>query len=169
MRLNNIVDQLTTVTTKLRLVSHSSLKNGPRSLNDCLPKGPNSLNSMFAVMIRFRCYQSGLVFDLTKAYNSMITGLVEKHVRRLVWRFSPEDSWQDFGFDTVAFGDRPAATLLELCKDITVEAGKDIDPDAAKKLKEDSYVDDFVTGCSPAEVVRMMGQRLGEGVYSGTI
>ena len=78
------VEQPGSVTTKLRLMSHSSLKNGPRSLNECLPKGPNSLNSMFEVMIRFRCYKAGLVFDLTKAYNSIHTGEVEKHVRRLV-------------------------------------------------------------------------------------
>ena len=63
-----------------------------------------------------------------------------------MWRFSPQDPWQDYGFATVTFGDRPAATLLELGKDITVEAGHDIDPVAAKKLKQDSYVDDFCTG-----------------------
>ena len=163
------VEQPGSVTTKFRLVSHSSLKNGARSLNDCMPKGPNSLNSMFAVTIRFRCYEAGLVFDLTKAYNSMHTGIVEKHLRRLVWRFSPQEPWQDYGFATVAFGDRPAATLLELCKDITVDAGHDIDPVAAKKLKQDSYVDDFCTGGSKAEVARMMGQRLCDGSYSGTV
>ena len=63
---------------KLRLVYHSSLKNGSWSLNECLPKGPNSLNSMFDVSVRFRCYEAGLVFDLYKAYHSMHTGLVEK-------------------------------------------------------------------------------------------
>ena len=124
---------------------------------------------MFAVTIRFRCYESGLVFDLSKAYHSMLTGLVEKHVRRLVWHFSPDDPWQEFGFDTVAFGDKPAATLLEICKDVTVDAGENIDLVAAKKLKEDSYVDDFVTGGSKSEVVKMMGERLGKGVYSGTV
>ena len=104
------------VTTPLRIVTNSSLKNGIRSLNDCIPKGPNSLNSMVDITVRFRGYEVGLVFDLTKAYNSMLTGIVEKHLRRLVWRFSPDEPWQDFGFVTVAFGDRPAATFLELAK-----------------------------------------------------
>ena len=35
------------VTTPLRIVTNSSLKNGGRSLNDCLISGPNSINSMF--------------------------------------------------------------------------------------------------------------------------
>ena len=52
---------------------------------------------------------------------------------------------------------------------MTVEAGHNIDPIAAKKLKEDSYVDDFCTGGSKAEVARMMGQRLSDGSYTGTV
>ena len=99
-------------TTPFRIVTNSSLKNGVRSLNDCLPKGPNSLNSMFDIMVRFRCYECGLVFDLTKAYNSLLTGIVEKHLRRLIWRFSSDQDWQDFGFVVVAFGDKPAGEFF---------------------------------------------------------
>ena len=55
-----------------------------------------------------------MVYDLTKAYNSLKTGLVEKHLRRFMWRFSPDEEWQDFAFDTVAFGDLPEANFLEI-------------------------------------------------------
>ena len=156
-------------TTPFRIVTNSSLRNGIRSLNDCLPKGPNGLNSMFDVMIRFRCYEIGLVFDLTKAYNSLKTGLVEKHLRRLIWRFCKEDDWQDFGFVVVAFGDRPAANFLELGKALAADAGGHIDPSAAKKIKMDSYVDDHVTGGSFADVQRMVGERMDDGSYTGTV
>ena len=156
-------------TTPFRIVTNSSLKNGVRSLNDCLPKGPNSLNSMFDIMIRFRCHQVGLVFDLTKAYNSLFTGMVEKHLRRLIWRFSKDEPWQDFGFVVVAFGDKPAGEFLELGKALTADAGHAIDPIAAERIKKDSYVDDHITGGSPSEVKRMMGNRLGDGSYDGTV
>ena len=153
-------------TTPFRIVTNSSLKNGVRSLNDCLPKGPNSLNSMHDITVRFRCYVTGLVFDLTKAYNSLRTGLKEKHLRRLIWRFSADEPWQDFGFVVVAFGDRPAGEFLELGKGLTADAGQEIDPVAARKLKKDSYVDDHVTGGTRAEVERMMGTRLEDGSYT---
>ena len=52
------------VSTPIRIVTNSSLKNGVRSLNDCIPKGPNSLNCLVDVMVRFRSYEVGLVFDL---------------------------------------------------------------------------------------------------------
>ena len=93
------------LSTPLRIVTNSSLKNGGKSLNDCLITGPKSLNSMFDIMLRFRCHESGLVFDLSKAYNCLKTGSVERHVRRFIWRFDQSEPWQDFAFDCVAFGD----------------------------------------------------------------
>ena len=157
------------VTTPLRIVTNSSLNNGGKSLNDCLISGPNSLNSMFDIMLRFRCHESGLVFDLTKAYNSLKTGQVERHVRRFIWRFNSSDPWQDFAFDCVAFGDCPAANFLEIGRDMTAEAGKDIDEVAAQKIINDSYVDDGVTGGSHTEVEKMKGARLADGSFTGTL
>ena len=83
------------VSTPLRLVTNSSLKNGTYSLNECLAKGPNSLNSMLDISLRFRCHKQALVSDLTKAYNALKTGLEEKHLRRIVWRFDPNEDWSD--------------------------------------------------------------------------
>ena len=51
-------------TTPLRIVNNTSLKNGSLSLNDCLPKGPNSLNSIFDIGVRFLSFEKGVVFDL---------------------------------------------------------------------------------------------------------
>ena len=99
-------------TTPFRIVTNSILKNGGKYLNVCLPKGFKSLNSMWDVMVRFKCHEVGLVFNLTKAYNSLHTGIVEKHLRRLIWRFNPEDDWMDYSFVVVTFGDKPAGEFL---------------------------------------------------------
>ena len=156
-------------TTPLRIVTNSSLNNGGNSLNGCLIKGPNSLNPMLDIALRFRCHECGLVFDLSKAYNSLKTGSVEKHLRRLVWRFSPEEEWQDFAFDCVHFGDLPASNFLEIGRDLVAEKGKVIDLEAALKIIRDSYVDDEVTGGTKEAVDRMKGEKLEDGTYSGTM
>ena len=130
----------------------SSLKNGTYSLNECLARGPNSLNSMLDISLRFRCHEEGMVFDLTKAYNALQTDLVSKHLRRLVWRFNPDEEWTDYAFDCVAFGDVPAANCLEIGRNLTADEGFDIDPVAAMKIKNDSYVDDNVSGGTRAEL-----------------
>ena len=88
---HHMVEKPDSVTTPFRIVTNSSLRNGSTSLNGCLITGPNSLNSMFDIGIRFRCHEVGLTFDLSKAYNSLITGPVENNLRRLIWRFSPDE------------------------------------------------------------------------------
>ena len=77
--------------TPCRVVTNSSFNNCGHSLNSCLPKGPNSLNDMFAITLRFRCQVCAFMFDLAKAYNTMRTGMVEKHLRRFVWRTSEDE------------------------------------------------------------------------------
>jgi hypothetical protein len=156
-------------TTPLRIVTNSSLNNGGNSLNGCLIGGPNSLNPMLDIALRFRCHECGMVFDLTKAYNSLHTGPVERHLRRFIWRFSPDEVWQDFAFDSVAFGDLPAANFLEIGRDMTADAGCDIDKEASVKIKRDSYVDDNISGGSFEAVKRMKGRKLGDGTFSGNI
>ena len=68
-------------TTPVRLVSDSSFKNGDTSLNDILIKGPNTLADIYNNLVKFRSYQ--VRYDLTKVYNSLLTGMIERHTRSL--------------------------------------------------------------------------------------
>ena len=157
------------VTTPLRVVTNSSFDNGGNSLNSCLPKGPNSLNDMNQIMLRFRCYPVAVLFDLSKAYNTMVTGVVEKHLRRFVWKFKEDEEWQDYGINRVHFGDTPAACLLEVSKQKVARLGMEIDSEAAEKIIHDMYVDDGATGGSEEAVRRMVGTVDSKGNYNGTI
>ena len=92
--------------TPVRMVTNSSF--GSPSLNSILMKGPNALNSMLDIMIRWRSWDVVIQYDLSKAYNTMHTGLTERHLRRFLWRFDPGGPWLEFSFDRVHFGDVPA-------------------------------------------------------------
>ena len=155
------------VTTPLRVVTNSSFNNQGNSLNSCLPKGPNSLNDMMGITLRFRCHEQAFMYDLSKAYNTMRTGVVERHLRRFIWRFSEDEEWQDFAIDRVHFGDVSAACQLEVSKAKTADLGRDIDPQAVQKIIEDTYVDDGVTGGNPEDVRRMVGIRGSDGKHHG--
>ena len=52
---------------------------------------------------------------------------------------------------------------------MTADDGEHIDPEAARKIKDDSYVDDNVSGGTAEEVSRMMGKKLPDGTFSGTM
>ena len=99
----------------------------------------------------------------------MRTGVVEKHLRRFVWKFEEGQDWIDYGIDRVHFGDRPAATQLEVSKNMIADIGHDIDEEACKKIKEDMYVDDGVSGGSEEEVKRMVGDKDEHGNFDGTL
>merc|ERR1712121_477475 len=114
------------VTTPVRLVSNSSFPNGSTALNELLLKGPNTLNCLFSNLVRFRSYQVALVGDISKAYNSIKTGIVERHVRRYWFRFSPNDSWKVYGANCVMFGDRPAAGLMSIAVERAHESYKEV-------------------------------------------
>ena len=158
-----------TGSTRLRIVSNSSLPNSGSSLNDCLPKGPNNINDAFKVLVNFRSYTAVLVLDISKAYQQMHTSSRDTFVRLMVWKLDPGGSWKTYGFITVTFGDRPAAILLELAIHLCAEEGKSICSEDAEKLKTDRYVDDVVTGGEEEDVDRMMGKQGQDGTYDGTL
>ena len=51
------------LTTALRSVSNSSVKNNGTSLNEILPKGPNSLRPLLHTMTKFRMYKETIIWD----------------------------------------------------------------------------------------------------------
>ena len=109
--------------TPLRVVTNSPKKNGKYNLNDLMPKGPNSLNDMLAVLLRFRVYDKVFAFDLSKAYNTMRTSVQERHLRRFVWRWTEDCPWIDLGIDRVHFGDIGAASELQVSKGFVADLG----------------------------------------------
>ena len=138
-------------TTPFRIVTNSSLsdKRG-MSLNSILMKGHDSLSDQWNVIMKWRSYEMALCTDVTKAYYSMRTGEVEKYVRMVVWRDGDQSQpWRTFGFLTVSFGDRPAASFLEIAIRRTAEMNQAIDPVASARIRDDRYVDDISTVGTP--------------------
>ena len=162
-------------TSAVRIVSNPSLKNNGISLNECLAKGPDNLNEMHGNLCKFRSYEKGLAFDITKAYNALKTTIVERNLRRILWRPNDQEEFAEYGFDRVQFGDRGAACIMQLGIEEAAEIAVTDNPEAdeikedAAKLKEDIYVDDGTTGGTEAEVARMKGLKLEDGTFSGTI
>ena len=148
-------------TTSLRIVTNSSLKTpgNPYSLNSILAKGPNMLADPYKVFIRFRHYLRGLNSDVSKAYYQMTTGLLEKNVRRVVWRYGQRNSkWRIFGYMCCSFGDTPSAALLEICLRRTIQMFREVDLVAARRLLNDMFVDDVTSGGTEVEVIRFKGE-----------
>ena len=134
-----------------------------------MEEGPNALSSLLEVLIGFRMCEVGLVYDMTKAYQSIQTGEIEKHVRRLVWRWGDvNSSWDILAYNVVTFGDQIAGLILELVKRLAAELGMSIDAEACHQIREKTYVDDGAGGGSRAQVERFRGKCV-DCAYDGTI
>ena len=94
-------------TTAFRVVCNSSLDNNNHgvSFNDLLPKGPNTLVPLLQALVTWRTYKEVVIWDYSKAYNTVQTYPEEMHMRRLVWRFDPAGPWTTYGVDRMHFGD----------------------------------------------------------------
>merc|ERR1711867_341577 len=92
----------------------------------------------------------------------------------MVWRNGKnEEKWQSYSWKVVAFGDCPSSCVLEISKDLTAHAGKNIDEVVATAISEDTYVDDGATGGDKEIARRLIGDVLtnedGSLSYSRTL
>ena len=157
--------------TPLRIVVDSKCINKRSGLafNDLIAPVPNALNDILDVILRWRQFPSTLLYDLSKAYHTLRTGVRELHLRRFLYRFDVTQDWKSYGYVVVAFGDKPAALALELAKELTASISNKLDPMAARQLTLNSLVDDVGGGGTVQDVERMRGVRNDDGSYSGTV
>ena len=165
------VINLDSKSTKVRVVSNSAMPNANtrRSFNDTTEPVPNALSDLWDILVQWRGHEVAIMYDLAKAYQSVKTGDLELHLRRVLWRPSKELPFKTYGFTCASFGDDPAAAALELAKRRAALDAMEVDELAARQLVASTFVDDAGAGGSMEEAVRMRGEKTPDGSYSGTI
>ena len=108
-------------------------------------KGPDLLNNLFGVILRFREKECALIGDLSKMYHRvLIPEIPDQHVHRYLWRDMETNRPPDVYVKTVlTFGDKPAPAMAQIALRKTAEESEESYPEAAKVLKEDVYMDDI--------------------------
>ena len=76
----------TSSSTPLRIVFNSSASFMGHALNDYWAKGPDVINNLFGILLRFRQQKVGLVGDISKMFNSIQLAEMDQHVHRFLWR-----------------------------------------------------------------------------------
>lgn len=133
------------VSTPLRIVFDSSAKYMGQSLNSFWAKGPNILNSMIGILLRFREKNVGFTGDISKMYNCIKLPELEQHVHRFVWRNLQTHRKPDhYVLTHMGFGDKPSGIIAMLALKCTAELSENKFPDAANVIKTNSYVDDII-------------------------
>ena len=131
--------------TPIRIVFNAAASYQGFSLNNMLAKGPDVINNLVGILLRFREEEVGMVGDIRKMYNTVKLSEEDMHTHRFLWRdFKVDKEPTHYKLKTVTFGDKPSGSIAMLALRKTAELNDDF-PLASKIIAEDSYVDDIIS------------------------
>ena len=141
--------------TPIRIVFNSSANFQGHCLHDYWMKGPDLLNSLFRVILRFRENAVAISGDISKMYHRILIPERDQHVHCFLWRNMETNRDLDVYVKTVlTFGDKPAPAMAQIALRKTAEQEIYVHPEAAETLKKNTYMDDIcdsVTSLEKAE------------------
>ncbi|UYV68131.1 hypothetical protein LAZ67_5003135 [Cordylochernes scorpioides] len=144
-------------TTKIRPVLDASCKDkGNLSLNDCLASGPNVIEQIPAILLKFREKAIGVIADIRKAFLQIEVKEEDRDYLRFLW-WKNNHQIQVFRHKRVVFGVTCSpyllgAVILHHLKGVSSEFGA-----LPQKLMECLYIDNCVTSVdTEAELVDLV-------------
>ena len=154
--------------TPLRIVYNSSSSYQGHHLNDYWLKGPDLLNNLFGVILRFRENPVAIHGDISKMYHRVLIPEVDQHVHRYVWRDMEVDRDPDTYVKTVlTFGDKPAPAMAQTALKKTADENRDSYPEAASSLKKNSYMDDICDSVKTVDKAKKLTNDLNQVLETG--
>ncbi|CAG7730811.1 unnamed protein product, partial [Allacma fusca] len=134
-------------TTKIRPVFDASAheKNSP-SLNDCLEKGPNLIETIPTVLLRFREKRIGVVSDIAKAFLQLSLASNERDFLRFLWWEEPNmEHVVELRHCRVVFGVSSSPFLLSAVIEYHLDHSPEKFRPVAELLRKAFYVDNVAT------------------------
>jgi len=135
------------VTTPIRPVFDASCKVGRNpSINHCLEKGPNLLELIPAVLLRFREKQIGSVSDIRKAFQMISVDEDDRKFQKFLW-WESADCFQlkAYQHKRVVFGMNCSPFVLAAVLEFHLDNVKMKDRRISSILKKSLYVDNSAT------------------------
>lgn len=137
-------------------------------MNDLLLKGPDVLNPIRAVLLKFRSGVFAALGDIKKMHNSVWLEEREMHLHRFLWRDSDHQEMREYAITRVNMGDRPAGCIAQLAMRETARLSHFAHwQEERRVVEEDSYVDDILTSHNSLEGLDKITQGVKEIVAAG--
>ncbi|XP_062713737.1 uncharacterized protein LOC115269020 [Aedes albopictus] len=157
--------------TKCRVVFDASAKSSPSelSLNEVLQVGPVVQNDLHFIVLRFRKYKIAFSGDVSKMYRQVLHAMQDRRFLRVFWRPHPSQPLRVLKLCTVTYGTASAPFLATRCLVQLVEEDGDAYPIASRIVKEETYMDDVLSGADSVEEAieaqRQLQQLLQQGGF----
>lgn len=154
--------------TRLRVVFDASRPTTTgRALNDILLVGPNIQNEIVTIVLNWRFLCVGFTADVQKMYLQVHVDDRDIEHQRIVWRNSPSEPIQDFALNRLTFGTSCAPYIAIRSVNQLAEDEKANFPDVGNVLKNDTYVDDVLSGGDDIPSAQQLQRDLSTVMKSG--
>ncbi|XP_054265924.1 uncharacterized protein LOC128988558 [Macrosteles quadrilineatus] len=147
------------ITTRIRPVFDASAKTKfSPSLNDCIENGPNLIELIPSVMMRFREGKFGVIADIAKAFLQISLNVQDRDFLRFLWFDINERSRSIvYRHKRVVFGVKCSPFLLGAVIDLHLQksmTSQEFDDNVVKKLSKSFYVDNVSTSVDTYEELK---------------
>ena len=142
-QLINYVQKQSSASTKVRMVTNSSIQRASGSFNDLCLKGSNLMNSALDILLGFSTHPYCIMTDLSEAYRSIYTGPITNSCRRFWWfqDVNDETSLVQLMLVRSTYGDKPAGNFLAQGRSI-VAGDHSVSAFTSDFIKNFFFVDD---------------------------
>nr|XP_034830012.1 uncharacterized protein LOC117987161 [Maniola hyperantus] len=131
---------------KLRVVHDAAAKTKGVALNDMLLKGPDLLQSLPGVIMRFRQHAVAVTADIKEMFMQVKLRAEDRDALRYLWRGERRDSQppEEYRMTSLIFGASSSPSTAIYIKNLNAEQHKEAHPEAAAAIVQKHYVDDYL-------------------------
>ncbi|XP_068247848.1 uncharacterized protein [Palaemon carinicauda] len=145
--------------TPVGIVFNSSADYKGHRLNVYWAKGPDLLNDLVVILLRFRQDNVAVIEDISKMYNAVRLKELDQHNHRFVWRDADYSRPPNHHVLTaVGFGDRPSGVIAITALKKTASIKENEFPEIKNIIDRNTYVDDIIFSCEDVnKAKKLMG------------
>ena len=131
-------------TTPCRIVFNSSANFRGHALKEYYAKGPDMLNNLLGVLLRFREEGVAVIGDIQKMFHSIDVPLLDQMTHRFLWRdLDDQKEPETYVMTALNMGDRPSGTIAIAALRKTAGMSSDEFPRSSETILRNSYMDDI--------------------------
>ena len=154
--------------TPVRIVFNSSANYMGHVLNEYWAKGPDLLNNLLGILIRFRENRVAFIGDIKKMYHTVKTSELDQHTHRFLWRNMDGTREPDtYIIQRVSFGDKPSGTIATIALRKTAEMMRNEYPEAADIIQNNTYMDDIIESKDNITIAHELSQDIEKAIIKG--
>ena len=140
---------------KVRVVFDAAARTEGVCFNDLLDTGPDLLESLLGVLLRFRQFAFAVKADIKDMFLCIEIIDADRGAQRFLWRGADRSREPDeLEIITLIFGSTASPTSAIYVKNTNAQRFIKTKPIAAASIKKNSYMDDFLASAGSAEELK---------------